>query len=161
MKLNHQTLLDRSPQELAALFLDLKLPKFAAKQVLDWVYKKHVLSYEAMTNLSKAQRQLLSEQLPFPKIKVLHRLRAGDGTVKYVFQLEDHHKVEAVVLQEKEYKTLCVSSQSGCPVDCKFCLTGVAGFKRRDSGSTSVGYVGRSSNFALGFYGDGRAAFKF
>ncbi len=109
----------------------LGLKSFQCTQIMEWLYQHNVSDFEHMTNLSKANRQLLGQTFDhhwFSDLQVLpsHNQEA----IKYVYTLLDGAKVESVVLKEKKYTTLCVSSQAGCPVDCKFCLTGVVGFKR-------------------------------
>ena len=129
---NKKTLLDLSLDDCQNLIKQLGGKSFIAKQLFDWVYKKKVTSYDAMSNISKAFRETLKETLPILPFVNIETLPSKDGlATKYIFELEGHQFIEAVVLVEKRYKTLCISSQSGCPVDCKFCLTGYAGFKKQ------------------------------
>ncbi len=117
--------------ELDKLVCLLGLKSFVATQLCEWVYKKQVLDPELMTSLSKVNRALLTKQLSFSLFSNVTSVPSSDGSaIKLICTLDDGKSIECVVLKEKTYYTLCVSSQVGCPVDCKFCLTGVAGFKR-------------------------------
>lgn len=117
--------------ELDKLVCSLGLKSFVAMQLCEWVYKKQVLDPELMTSLSKVNRVLLTKQLSFSLFSNVTSVPSSDGSaIKLICLLDDQFPIECVVLKEKDYFTLCVSSQVGCPVDCKFCLTGVAGFKR-------------------------------
>lgn len=137
-----QSLLDLDYDALQIELMNLGAPKFATKQIWEWLYQKHVTTYDQMSNVKKSIREALAEKyslLPFQEFKTLGE---DDGlAIKYIFKIDDHNSVEAVVLSEKNYKTLCISSQCGCPVDCKFCLTGVAGFKRDLSTGEIVGQL--------------------
>ena len=84
-----------------------------------------------MTNISKNNRDRLNETIKIVPFISDQALPAPDGSAtKYIFEIEPHVFIEAVAIQEKGYETLCISSQAGCPVDCKFCLTGVSGLKK-------------------------------
>ena len=109
-------------------------PAFRARQLYEWVYKKAATSFEEMTSLSKQLRSWLEENyaLGYPEIAEI-RGGAADGSRKMLFRLEDHRVVESVLMHEKAWETLCVSSQVGCAVDCKFCMTGFGGFRRQMS----------------------------
>ncbi len=127
-----KTILDLSLSELQNLIKGNGGKPFVAKQVFDWVYKKKVINFDDMTNLSKDLREKLKTIIPIVPFVNVEVLPSSDKlATKYIFELEGHQFIEAVVLVEKKYKTLCISSQSGCPVDCKFCLTGYAGFKKQ------------------------------
>lgn len=124
-------LLGLSLPELKDEITSLGLPAFVAGQVMDWVYRKYVTDFNLMSNISKENRKRLAEHFDIESHTHVLPLPSSDGhAVKCVFTLRDGQKVEAVVLHEKGYNTLCISSQCGCPVDCKFCLTGIVGFKR-------------------------------
>lgn len=108
-----------------------KLPAFTLRQVHEWVTKKNTISFDKMTNISVKNQAKLSEILTINPFKTCQSLPASDGSAtKYIFELANHVFIEAVAIQEKGYETLCISSQAGCPVDCKFCLTGVGGLKK-------------------------------
>ena len=115
-----------SQLELEEVFQEVGEPKFRAKQVHEWLWKKGVHSFEAMTNLSKKLREFLDENFAINGIgmdKVQHSL---DGTIKSRFRLYDGHLIESVLIPvpaDNRY-TACVSSQVGCSLSCTFCATG-------------------------------------
>ena len=124
-------LLNYTLPELKELILELGLQRFVADQLFQWIHKKFVFDFNDMSNLSKKSREILEKNFivqPMKEVKCFHS--AEENASKTIFSLSDNLSVESVILREKNYYTLCVSSQVGCPVDCKFCLTGVAGFKR-------------------------------
>ena len=98
--------------------------------MLRWLYQQGVESFDEMTNLSKRFRQELS-QISFISILRPERVeKAGDGTKKFLFQLEDGNRIESVLIPDKARLTLCLSTQVGCAFGCRFCLTGRTGWKR-------------------------------
>jgi 23S rRNA (adenine2503-C2)-methyltransferase len=104
--------------------------RYRSVQILRWLYQKGVQSFDEMTNLSKRFRQELS-RVSF--ISSLHPVRveqAKDGTKKFLFQLDDGNRVESVLIPDKTRLTLCLSTQVGCALGCRFCLTGKLGWKR-------------------------------
>lgn len=137
-----KTILDLSKKELQNLVTGFGAKPFVANQILEWVYKKKVIDYDQMTNLSKDHREKLKALIPIVPFVNVEVLPSKDRlATKYIFELEGHQFIEAVVLVEKSYNTLCISSQSGCPVDCKFCLTGYAGFKKQLSRGEILGQL--------------------
>lgn len=121
-------LLGLTLDELKDVALECGLPKFAAKQMADWLYKKRVLSIDEMTNLSLANRNLLSEKYDVGRSLPVDDQRSIDGTVKYLFKTDTGKFIESVMIPEDERATLCVSSQVGCKMNCLFCMTGKQGF---------------------------------
>ena len=110
---------------------ELWLPKFRAKQIFEWLHKFGVTSFEGMTNISKELRQKLDERYFISSVNIEDKYVSEiDGTVKYLFRLYDGEYVEAVIMQYKYGYTICVSSQVGCKMGCKFCASTLAGFKR-------------------------------
>lgn len=111
--------------------IDRGLPGFTLKQVHEWVTKKFVIDFDLMTNIGKKNRETLKKTLNINPFESIEKCPASDkSATKYIFQIQPHVFIEAVAIQEKGYETLCISSQAGCPVDCKFCLTGVSGLKK-------------------------------
>ena len=120
------------------------LPGFTARQICDWLYKKRVVDFGQMTNLSKKARQALSEKYEVGAVPYCKYAMSKDGTRKYLFEVRPLSKaagadeslsslstasyVEAVMIPDGERKTLCVSSQAGCRMGCRFCMTGRQGF---------------------------------
>ncbi|MGQ9693865.1 MAG: 23S rRNA (adenine(2503)-C(2))-methyltransferase RlmN [Thermodesulfobacteriota bacterium] len=103
---------------------------FRARQLARWLYGRGVESFAEMTDISKELREKLSEQGWISFLKPEKILTAADGTRKFLFALADGYKIESVLLMERDHLTLCLSTQVGCPLGCKFCLTGARGFKR-------------------------------
>lgn len=112
--------------ELQELFQTLGEPKFRAKQVHEWLWKKGAHSFEAMTNLSKSLRQTLEAQFVINSLTEDKIQRSSDGTIKNRFRLHDGHLIESVLIPVPEDNrfTVCVSSQVGCSLTCSFCATG-------------------------------------
>ena len=100
--------------ELQELCSDLKMPKFAAGQICDWLYIKRASTFEEMTNISKANRALLEENCRIGRSKAVTKQTSVDGTIKYLFETEKGQHVEAVFIPDEERATLCISSQVGC-----------------------------------------------
>lgn len=121
-------LLGLTLDELKEVSLECGLPKFAAKQIADWIYKKRVSSIDEMTNISLTNRQLLSQKYDVGRYTPREFQKSTDGTVKYLFQTEKDKLIETVMIPDKERMTLCVSSQVGCKLNCLFCMTGKQGF---------------------------------
>jgi len=101
-------------------------PKFRAKQVYEWLWKKSCTSFEAMTNLSVGLREVLDKNFTIHTLKLYKKQKRNDGTIKVAFQLYDNFIVEGVIIPVVEDKrfTACISSQVGCSLSCKFCATG-------------------------------------
>ena len=130
-------LLGMSLQELRTMVQELSLPRFTASQIADWMYRKRVDSIDGMTNLSKAAREKLSEDWEVGWTMPAESFRSKDGTVKYLFEVEcpigsdgtlEGSVIEAVVIPDEDRKTLCISSQAGCKMGCRFCMTGRGGW---------------------------------
>ena len=121
-------LLGKNRQEIENVVCELGLPRFSAKQILSWLYDKKVSSIDEMTNLSVKNRALLSEKYDIGASAPIHEMRSVDGTVKYLFCTPDGDYVETVYIPDDERATLCVSSQVGCKMHCKFCMTGKQGY---------------------------------
>jgi len=119
-----KNLRDLSLQELESLMQEMGEPKFRAKQIFEWIWNKYAGSISEMTNLSKSLREKLAEQFEIPKVKVHHSQFSSDGTIKNRLQLHDGHFIESVIIPTEQRVTVCVSSQVGCSLSCKFCATG-------------------------------------
>ena len=123
-----QTLLGLTLTELQEAVKRLGMPGFAAKQIASWLYDKKVNSIDDMTNLSLKHRDLLKDVYEVGADAPVEAMRSVDGTVKYLYRAGDKHFVEAVYIPDEDRATLCVSSQVGCKMNCKFCMTGKQGF---------------------------------
>lgn len=115
--------------ELRELTLAQGLPAFAARQIADWLYKKQVASIEAMTNLSASNRELLSEKYEVGEILPVNVQTSVDGTKKYLFPTQQGQFIESAYIPDGDRATLCVSSQAGCRMGCRFCATAQQGFQ--------------------------------
>lgn len=145
-------LLGIEPNLLEMRFLEFGYPSYLFRQVMQWIYAKNTLDFQSMSNISKENRQKLSDQfwiLPFLKNESI--VSQDALAIKNLSTLQDGFVVESVVLKEKKGYTLCISSQVGCPVDCKFCLTGLNGFKRNLSSEEILGQflLARSQGYCV------------
>ena len=113
---------------LQDIALSCGLPKFAGKQIADWIYRKKVTSVDEMTNISLTNREKLAEKYDVGRYAPLDSQTSKDGTVKYLFKTADGQLIESVMIPDKERMTLCISSQAGCRFSCHFCMTGKQGF---------------------------------
>ena len=105
-------------------------PAYRTRQVWEWA-ARGAQSFDEMTNLPARTRQLLAEQVPFSTLELVHEARSSDGTVKALFHTADGHPVEAVLMRYRDgRRSICLSSQSGCPLTCTFCATGQMRFRR-------------------------------
>lgn len=133
---------------------NLVQPKFRAKQIYNWLYKKYASSYDEMKNIPKDLKEKLSSEYPIEIAKIVREEKSNDGSIKYLFELHDGHTVEAVFLLMREAQfdeegntikgaqyTFCISSQVGCKVGCSFCLTAKGGFVRNLSSGEIVAQV--------------------
>ncbi len=120
-----------TPVELTDLLVQRGEKAFVARQLLDWVYKKGIFDLNAMTNIGKELRERLSTFLTFQSLE-LQRIQdsSDEETYKFLWKLRDGSFVESVLICAENRRTVCVSSQVGCPAKCAFCASGKAGFKR-------------------------------
>jgi|Deesub1362A_J573_1020465.scaffolds.fasta_scaffold00275_15 23S rRNA (adenine2503-C2)-methyltransferase len=119
-----------SVEELGSFLSGLGLPKYRTSQLVHWIYDKRARTIEEITEFSKPLRAMLGEKAYISELKVLDRLASSDGTEKFLFELEDGQSIESVLIPDGKRLTLCVSTQVGCAMNCRFCLTGKTGFKR-------------------------------
>jgi len=138
-----------SPQALAAWLREAGFPAFRGSQILDWIWRKKVGSFEDMGNLPAALRARLGECFRLSALEHTHTQGAADTTRKFLFRLHDGRYVESVLIPasaalygtNSDRHTLCVSSQVGCAYGCKFCASGLAGFARNLDASEIAGQV--------------------
>ena len=116
--------------ELTEILLDRCFQKFRATQIFNWLYNKGVFDFDNMTNISKKDRTLLKENFSIFIPDIRYVLNSFDGTIKFATKLKDGNIVESVIIPDEERLTLCVSTQVGCRMGCKFCLTGKQKFIR-------------------------------
>ena len=109
---------------------ELGQPAYRARQVWERACAG-AASYEEMTSLPKELRSRLADRVPFSTLELVHRREARDGTVKVLFQTDDGHPVESVLMRYRDgRRSVCISTQSGCPLQCAFCASGQMGFRR-------------------------------
>ena len=123
-----EQLLGKTPDELKEIALKVGLPAFTGKQIAQWMYGRKVRSIDEMTNISKVGRERLKEEYSLGVTLPSACQVSSDGTKKYLFPVGEGNAVEAVMIPDEDRKTLCVSSQAGCRMGCKFCMTGRQGF---------------------------------
>lgn len=105
--------------------------KFRAKQIYQWMHQKLVRSYEDMTNVSASLKEKLEKEYPYTSLKILRMQESKiDGTRKYLFELADGHVVESVFMRYKHGNSVCISSQVGCRMGCRFCASTLDGLAR-------------------------------
>ena len=125
-------------EEVAREFLAARQPAFRAAQLLEWVYRKRARSFEAMTNLPASVRTFLAGRFSLGTIETVRKLGSHDTTQKFLFRLSDGQLIETVLIpaspamygEASDRRTLCVSTQVGCAYGCKFCASGLDGWKR-------------------------------
>lgn len=128
MAATKQTLLGMTLDEVQQVVKERNMPGFTAKQIASWIYDKKVASIDEMTNLSLKCRELLKEEFEVGASEPVEAMRSVDGTVKYLFRTPEGNYIESVYIPDDDRATLCVSSQVGCKMNCKFCMTGKQGF---------------------------------
>ncbi len=130
MLMHKQRLLGMNPSELREAALAASLPAFAGGQLAKWIYQRREGDFAKMTDISKAGREQLSQRYEVGIAAPLDVQQSSDGTRKYLFPVQGdaHNAVEAVMIPDEDRKTLCVSSQAGCKMGCRFCMTGRQGF---------------------------------
>ena len=113
-------------EELQKIVVDLGEKKYRAEQIFNWIYKENVTSFDDMVNLPLSLREKLKENYDLHIFKIITKQESKDGTKKYLFDVLDGNAIESVLMQYKHGYTICVSSQIGCKMGCKFCAsTGV------------------------------------
>jgi 23S rRNA (adenine2503-C2)-methyltransferase len=121
-------LLGKTADELIPLVQELGMPAYTAKQLIQWLYQQKVDTIEKMTNISSKNRSKLTQSFQVGRSEPVQVVESEDGTKKYLFKTQEGHLVETVYIPEDDRATLCVSSQVGCKMACKFCMTGKQGF---------------------------------
>lgn len=123
--LKHMTL-----PEMEEFLSHLGREKYRARQVFKWMYRKGTVRFEEMTDLARSFREEISSLARIGTVEIADSTTSRDGTRKFLYTLEDGLTVESVLLRERNHWTLCVSTQAGCRMGCRFCLTGTFGLKR-------------------------------
>ena len=124
-------LLDLDLKDLEGFISFLGMPKFNGKQIFKWQHGRIARKIDDMTDISLKNRELLKEKGTIKFLETLkHDVSEKDGTEKFLFELNDKHTIETVLIRHKDRNTICVSTQVGCAIKCAFCATGLGGFVR-------------------------------
>ena len=134
-------ILDFTRQDLGDWFENKGIRRFRADQVFKWLYLKLAGRFDEMTDLGKALREELAEHFCLGTLELENMETSVDSTKKFLHRLADGEYVESVLIPEKDHYTLCVSTQAGCAMNCKFCLTAKTGFKRNLTMGEIVGQI--------------------
>jgi 23S rRNA (adenine2503-C2)-methyltransferase len=134
-------LLGLSRQQMESFFTDLGEKRFRAEQVMKWIHHQGVIDFAAMSNLGKGLREKLDSLATVTPPEIADQQDSADGTRKWAIRVAGGALVEAVLIPEAGRATLCVSSQVGCSLDCKFCSTGKQGFQRDLTAAEIIGQV--------------------
>ncbi len=119
------------PDELEKQIVELGEKKFRAKQIFSWLHLKRVKSFDEMTDISAQLRNKLKDSFCLKSLFAVKKLEScTDNTVKYLYELSDGNHIESVLMEYEHGTTICVSTQVGCKMGCKFCASTIAGFKR-------------------------------
>ena len=119
--MNKIPLLGKTLNELTTIVTDLGMPSYTGKQLAEWIYRKRVVTIDAMTNISAKNRTLLQEQYEVGRTQAVDQQVSIDGTIKYLFKTHKNQFIESVFIPEDDRNTLCISSQVGCKMNCLFC----------------------------------------
>lgn len=120
-----------SEYDLRSEFKDIGQPDYRVTQILDWIYNKNVFEYDEMTNLPKSLRSFLNEHYPLTVSRIQTKQISKDKSRKYLITYDDGLSAEAVGIPSSDGRlTICVSSQIGCKIACRFCATGMSGYSR-------------------------------
>lgn len=125
-----EILLGKSLEELQIITQEIGLPRFAGKQLAEWLYVRRATTFDEMTNISLKGREALKTRYVIGRHKPVAEAISKDGTKKYLFEVigKEATYVESVYIPDNDRATLCVSTQAGCKMGCKFCMTGTLGF---------------------------------
>ena len=134
-------LLNLDKTGLQEYFSEIGDKPFRASQLLKWIYQFGVRDFNAMSNLSKSLREKLNDIAEIRPPEIVSEHRSHDGTIKWVLRVDDKNCVETVFIPEADRGTLCISSQVGCALDCRFCSTAQQGFNRNLSVSEIIGQL--------------------
>lgn len=149
-----QTKMDDTPsiysitfEELTAWLKERGEPAFRAKQIYDWLYIKRVDSFEKMSNLSKELRQGLANEYTLTTLTTITEQISKDGTIKFLFELNDGYSIETVVMRHNYGNSVCVTTQVGCRLGCTFCASTLGGLKRNLEAGEIVAQVLMAQKF--------------
>jgi 23S rRNA (adenine2503-C2)-methyltransferase len=141
MKQQRVDLVGLSRDEVEELMVELGQPRYRGRQLFHWVQAHRAVDVGAMSDLSRAFRAELGGHVRVSRPEIVRVQRAVDGTRKYLLRLADGEEIESVLIPDDDRLTACISSQVGCPLACRFCLTGVMGLRRNLTGAEITGQV--------------------
>jgi 23S rRNA (adenine2503-C2)-methyltransferase len=127
--------------EVEALMVELGQARYRGRQLFQWVQARRATSLEAMSSLSRALRDDLTGRITVSRPTVARDQRATDGTRKFLLRLGDGEEIESVLIPDEDRLTACISTQAGCPLACRFCLTGLMGMRRNLTTAEIVGEI--------------------
>jgi len=136
-----ESLTDFTVQEFEAKLVELGVEKWRARPILLWVHRRNAASFDEMTDLSLDLRAELAKHFSVYRTKIRSSHTSPDGTTKHLIGLEDGDVIETVLIPEEDRRTVCVSTQVGCPIKCVFCASGLNGLKRNLSSAEIVEQV--------------------
>lgn len=138
----HEYLYGQTLPQLEALCNRLEMPRFAVKQIARWLYDKHATTIEAMSDLSARHRALLAETYEVGLTAPEKVSISTDGTKKYLYRTSQNHFIESAYIPDGDRATLCISSQAGCRMGCRFCATGRQGLQHSLSTNEILNQIG-------------------
>ncbi|MCP4356122.1 MAG: 23S rRNA (adenine(2503)-C(2))-methyltransferase RlmN [Proteobacteria bacterium] len=148
-------ILNFSFEDVKEILAKANLKPFKAKQLWDWAHVKGVLNPDNMSNISKADIEVMTHLFEFDELEIAEQQDSKDGTIKWLFKLKDGHEIETVYIPEDNRGTLCISAQVGCALNCRFCHTGTQGFSRNLTKAEIVGQVHKARSVIEDWNGRG------
>ncbi|QQR69492.1 MAG: 23S rRNA (adenine(2503)-C(2))-methyltransferase RlmN [Alphaproteobacteria bacterium] len=133
-----------SREELVAAIAELGMESFRARQLWHWIYQRGVTDFESMSTLAKAARPQMAEHFVVGRPQIAQDMKSQDGTRKWLVRLEDKHEIETVHIPQEDRGTLCISSQVGCTLACRFCHTGTQKLVRNLNANEILGQFMRA-----------------
>ena len=127
---NKRDLLSLSFHELEKIILNLGEKNFRAAQIFNWLHKKNITCFDEMTDIPQDMRKKLNNIFEFNSLKIIKKIFCDDNVVKFLFEVSDKNLIEGALMKYRYGTTICVSSQVGCRMNCKFCASGINGLKR-------------------------------
>ena len=142
MKTEPKALLDNTPEELKAVVSQWNYPAYRATQILEWAYRHRAESFDAMVNVPAELRSKLASELVLYPLRIVQKVPSRmDETIKYLFADNAGRTIESVLLPYDEHKTICISTQAGCPLQCAFCASGMTRWEKNLSPAEMVSQV--------------------
>lgn len=148
-KVNKKILKGLTLTELKEFFSSVGQPKFRGEQLFNWMYNHLALDFSEMSDFPKDLRKWLNDNCESKTLEVVDSIVSNEtGTQKFIFETKEKNRIESVIIPEEKRTTLCVSTQVGCPLDCKFCATGMMGYKKNlSSGEIFDQYLLASNHY--------------